>query len=58
MEELYEAEGFSPADAHTIIELLSKRPKKFIGAPRLSLCLLANARLRADWADTARRGQT
>ena len=35
MEELYEAEGFSPADAHTIIELLSKRPKKFIGAPRL-----------------------
>ena len=44
MEELYEAEGFSPADAHTIIELLSKRPKKFIGAQRLSLCLLVQMR--------------
>ena len=46
MEELYEAEGFSPADAHTIIELLSKRPKKFIGTQRLSLHVQsANARL-------------
>ena len=58
MEELYEAEGFSPADAHTIIELLSKRPKKFIGAQRLSLCLHVQCAVWVGWADTARRGQT
>lgn len=55
MEELYEAEGFSPADAHTIIELLSKRPKKFIGAQRLSLCWLC---ICVVGPDIARRGQT